>query len=136
MSDEDKLAPKPTVELEPAETESPEGDYYTDSDRFHRFFDYINTKKGDVMLGRAVSILEKLSPAAEKFLEALTEVKKANPGIEYKKWLALLIVRAFVVVCALVATIYLKYTGNLDSTTSLIIVTIATVFFTFGRKQE
>lgn len=103
---------------------------------FEQFINYIHTKKGDVMLGRIVALAENLTSSTQSHIEALAVTKKESPAIEYKKWRALLFVRAFVVALSLVATIYLKQSGNLDSTTSLIIVTIATVFFTYGRKQQ
>lgn len=116
------------------ELELAEEDY--DANKFHRILDYIGTKKGDVMLGRVVSMFEQVTPAAKTYFEALAEIKRGNPAIEYKKWRALLVVRLFVVALALGSMIYLKLTDNLDSTTSLIIVTALTIFFTFGRKQQ
>lgn len=133
---EDKLAVRPQGDVEAAEEFQPPDDGYVEGDKFHRILDYIGTKRGDVMAGRVVSMLEQLAPAARKYVEALGDVRKEDPGIEYKKWRALLVVRFLVVVLSLGAAIYLKYTGNLDSTTSLIIVTIATVFFSYGRRQQ
>jgi hypothetical protein len=136
VENEDNLAIRTINEVEPSDDLQQRDEDYDEGDKFHRILDYIGTKRGDVMIGRVVSMLEQLAPAARKYIEDLGDVKKENPSIEYRKWLALLIVRFLVVVLSLGAAIYLKYTGNLDSTTSLIIVTIATVFFSYGRKQQ
>ncbi len=124
-------------ELIPSEGENPEteGEYIDDSSVSHRLLDYINTKKGDAMLARVVAMVEQIAPAAKTLLEAKAEIQKGNPTLEYRKWWWLLIVRFLVVTAALGSAIYLKSTNNLDSTTSIIIVTIATVFFSFGRKD-
>lgn len=133
---EEKLAVRPPADVDVADELQTSDDGYVEGDKFHRVLDYIGTKRGDVMVGRIVSMLEQIAPAARKYVEALGDVRKENPSIEYRKWRALLVVRFLVVVLSLGAAIYLKYTGNLDSTTSLIIVTIATVFFSYGRRQQ
>jgi hypothetical protein len=133
---EDKLAVASPADVDVADEFQTPDDGYIEGDKFHRILDYIGTKKGDVMAGRVVSMMEQVAPAVRKYVEALGDVKKENPSIEYKKWRALLVVRFLVVVLSLGAAIYLKQTGNLDSTTSLIIVTIATVFFSYGRRQQ
>jgi hypothetical protein len=138
MAEETVEEPKKTSEETALQTNNDESDeiYFEPPDLSHRILDYINTKRGDIIFGRIVAMLENLTPAAKTFLETKAEVQKENPNLEYKKWWWLLIVRFLVVIAALGAAIYLKYTGNLDSTTSLIIVTVATVFFSFGRKND
>lgn len=123
-------------EIQAAENDEAQDLEYAEYPKFHRVMDYIGTKRGDITIGRVVSILESLSPAAKEYIESIANVKREAPNIEYKKWWWLLIVRFLVVISALGSAIYLKYTGNLDSTTSLIIVTVATVFFSFGRKSD
>lgn len=111
-------------------------EFYENDTIGHRLVDYINTKRGDIMLGRLMTVLEQMGPGIKSIIESKAEVQRNNPSVEYKKWLWLLIVRFLVVTAALGATLYLKSTGNLDSTTSIIVVTVATVFFSFGRKES
>lgn len=128
----DELIPTEESEMEPRDENDPGYEVSIG----HRILDYIHTKKGDAMFGRFVKILEEIAPTAKEFLDAKATIQKSAPNIEFWKWIWLLIVRAVVVIASLGAAIYLKTTGNLDSTTSLIIVTIATVFFSFGRKDS
>jgi hypothetical protein len=89
---ENKLTVKPITEVEVSDDLQTAEEDYTEGDKFHRILDYIGTKRGDVMMGRIISMLEQLAPGARRYIEALGDVRKENPTIEYKKWRALLIV--------------------------------------------
>lgn len=136
MEERKDLPEKVYEEIQQTDDDETQDLEYAEHPKFQRIMDYIGTKRGDITIGRLISILEQLSPAAKQYIESIADVRKEAPTIEYKKWWWLLIVRFLVVISALVSAIYLKYTGNLDATTSLIIVTVATVFFSFGRKSD
>jgi hypothetical protein len=137
MSDEDKDSSElePTGEPESDEL-APPGEYYEEPRRFDRILDYIETKKGDVMLGRIVAMLEQLAPSAKTFLDALAKVKKENPDIEYRKWRVLMILRFAVVVIALATVVYMAYTNTLNSTTSLLVAGIVAGFLSYSWNQK
>lgn len=132
--------------LEPNFENGPQDDCeedYLETSSINRVFDYLQTKKGDAAMSKLLSTLESISPAFKIYIEAKAEnikadakVKEQNPGIEYKKWRALLIVRAVVILISLGVAVYLKMTGNLDSTTTLLIGTIITILATYDRKQQ
>lgn len=138
MSDnQDKLQP-----LNEDNFEEPEEEYY-EPKTSTQIINYLHTKRGDEALSKVLKTLDGISPAVKKYLEAKAEglvaeakVKEKNPELEYKKWRALLIVRAIVILISLGVAVYLQVTGNLNATTSLLIGTIITILATYDRKQQ
>jgi hypothetical protein len=82
----EELMPSESESLESRENLEAEVDYVEDPSLSHRILDYINTKKGDVMFGRCIAMLEQIAPGAKTLLEAKAEIQKGNPTLEYKKW--------------------------------------------------
>jgi hypothetical protein len=60
------------------DSEGEDEEFIEESSVSHRVFDYINTKKGDLMLGRFVKILEEIAPAAKEYLVAKVEIQKGH----------------------------------------------------------
>ncbi len=132
--DKDKSVLQPLGEVREEGLEQSEEDY-EEPGRFDRILDYIGTKKGDMMLGRVVSMLEQITPAAKTYIDALADVRKVSPDIDYKKWRLLMIMRFLVVVVSLITIVYMSYSNTLNSTTSLLVAGIAAGFLSYGRKQ-
>ena len=123
--------------------EEPEEAEYYELKTSTQIINYLHTKRGDEALSKILKTLDGISPAVKTYLEAKADglkadakVKEKNPEIEYKKWRALLIVRAVVILISLGVAVYLQITGNLNSTTTLLIGTIITVLATYDRKQQ
>jgi hypothetical protein len=136
--DQDKLQP-----INEDNFEVPEEEEYYEPRTTTQVINYLQTKRGDEALSKILKTLDSISPAVKKYLEAKADglkadaiVKEKNPEIEYKKWRALLIIRAIVILISLGAAVYLQITGNLNSTTALLIGTIITILATYDRKQQ
>ena len=131
--------------LQPADSnydETEEEPYY-EPKTSTQIINYLHTKRGDEALSKILKTLDGISPAVKTYLEAKADglkadakIKEKNPEIEYKKWRALLIVRAIVILISLGVAVYLQVTGNLNATTSLLIGTIITILATYDRKQQ
>ena len=130
------------LQLKEDDIGEPEEEYY-EPRTSTQVINYLQTKRGDEALSKILKTLDGISPAVKAYLEAKADglkadakVKEKSPDIEYKKWRALLIVRAIVILISLGIAVYLQMTGNLTSTTTLLIGTIITVLATYDRKQQ
>lgn len=70
-----------------------EGYYEEPQNSLHRILDYFQTKKGDIILGRVLKVLEEIAPTAKTYLDAKSNVIDKSVNFEYNKWWWLLIVR-------------------------------------------
>ncbi|MET0622661.1 MAG: hypothetical protein ABW250_06765 [Pyrinomonadaceae bacterium] len=117
------------------------GDYYDEDDepptrKFERLMDFLESEQGATLAGRLMKMLEDLTPAAKDYILGLAKVKQESPDIEYKKWRFLWTIRFLVLVIAFASVIYLRYTGTLDSTTSLLVAGLAASVFASTRRPQ
>jgi hypothetical protein len=104
--------------------------------KFERFVDYLETEQGAKMVERFMKMLEDVTPAAKEYIQALAKVKKESADVDYKKWRFLWTIRFLVIVIAFASVIYLRYTGTLDSTTSLLVAGLAAGVFASTTKAQ
>jgi hypothetical protein len=141
--DQDKDLPEPSREPEGENGDGAvvPGDYYDEDDepparRFERLMDFLETEQGAHLTGRLMKVLEDLAPAAKEYVLGLAKVKQESPDIDYKKWRFLWTIRFLVLVIAFASVIYLRYTGTLDSTTSLLVAGLAASVFASTRRPQ
>jgi hypothetical protein len=123
-------------EMSEREALAPEEDYYDEPRKLDRVLSYMETDKGDALAGRVVKMLEDLTPIVKTYLDVGVEVKKATPGLEFWKWIILLVVRFLVFIAAIGALIYMRSTGNIDPAIALLIGGLVAYFFGYVRRQQ
>jgi hypothetical protein len=138
MSEEPKNPEVPSEPDADAPDESGEPDdegYYDPAPKFDRTVAYMETEKGHEVTLRIVTLIEQLSPAINKLLEAKIEGQLTRPRLDFRKWVVLIVVRLLVFVIAVGALIYMRKVGSIDPAIALLIGGLVAYFFGYNRSQ-
>lgn len=119
-----------------APRDSYDGDDEPPARKFERFMDFLESEQGERVAERLMKVLEDLTPAAREYVLGLAKVKRESPDVDYKKWRFLWTIRFLILVIAFASIIYLRYTGTLDSTTSLLVAGLAASVFASTRRPQ
>lgn len=141
---EDKEPPEPEAERENNEEAIASFDDTAEPSKLDSLLDYLETDKGNAIAERFINILDKaftvieqkVIPKLGQYADAAIEVKVQSPKIEFKKWVFLLVVRFLVFVFALGVVVYMKRSGNVDPTITLLIGGLVAYFFGYGKKES
>jgi hypothetical protein len=136
MSDETENPSEPETESTEVSQDFDEQESYDDpAGKFGRTVEYMETEKGHEVTLRMVTLIEQLSPAINKLLEAKIEGQRVRPKLDFQKWLVLIIVRLLVFVVAVGALIFMRRAGSIDPAVALLIGGLVAYFFGYNRSQ-
>jgi hypothetical protein len=136
MSDEPKDPPEPDTDTSGEADQPDDQETYDDpAGKFDRTVDYMETEKGHEITLRMVTLIEQLSPAINKLLEAKIEGQLTRPRLDFRKWVVLIVVRLLVFVIAVGALIYMRKVGSIDPAVALLIGGLVAYFFGYNRSQ-